>query len=147
MRQKESTIEQFYGTRRAAKLSGLTEYMVNYLARTEVLLPSQPRTRTRGLRRRYSFGDVVMLRVLASLLEAGISVARIKNSLTNLREHHPEITPSSLPSKYLVTDGSEVFFLNDDDTLEALNSEGQLAFMFLIEMEQARTAVHEAEVA
>ena len=59
---------------RAAKLSGLTPAMLNYLCREKVLLPSVPGRRGRGRPRRYSFGDVVMLRVIAKLLKAGVSV-------------------------------------------------------------------------
>ena len=125
----------------AAKLSGLPVTMVNYLGRTDVLVPSRPKERKRGRARRYTLGDVVMLRILASLLASGISVARLKKSLKAFRKYHPEITPTSLPARYLVTDGTQVYLRHKNQTLETLDNKGQMAFAFVVEIEQVRADV------
>ena len=129
----------------AAKLSGLPVTMVNYLGRTDVLVPSRPKERKRGRARRYTLGDVVMLRILASLLASGISVARLKKSLKAFRKYHPEITPTSLPARYLVTNGIRVYLWHENRALEALDDEGQMAFAFVLEIEQARADVLEID--
>lgn len=82
-----------------------------------------------------------MLRVLAGLLRSGISVARLKRSLEALRKFHPEITPTSLPSRYLVTDGQRVFLRNKANALETLDRNGQLVFAFVIELRSVRDEV------
>lgn len=129
--------------REAAELSGLRPPMVDYLCRQGILPPTGPTTgpRSRGRARSYTFGDVVMLRVLAGLLRSGISVARLKRSLEALRKFHPEITPTSLPSRYLVTDGQRVFLRNKANALETLDRNGQLVFAFVIELRSVRDEV------
>ena len=143
MSEVESHIFQDVGIKGAAKLSGLPMTMVNYLGRTDVLVPSRPKDRKRGRARRYTLGDVVMLRILASLLESGISVARLKRGLKAFRKYHSKITPTSLPARYLVTDGLRVFLRRENQTLETLDDEGQMAFLFVVEIGKVRAAVLE----
>ena len=50
-----------------------------------------------------------MLRVLARLLKAGVSVQRLKTALKSLRKYHKEISPTRVPAQYLVTDGRQMF--------------------------------------
>lgn len=104
--------------------------------------PSLPTARGRGRQRRYTFGDVVILRVLEKLLAKGVSVKRLKESLISLRKFHPDISPDSLPASYLVTDGEEVFMLKTADTMETLDKSGQLAFAFILELEKVRDEVN-----
>lgn len=127
----------------AARLSGLTIMMVSYLDRSDVLVPTWPKERGHGRKRRYTFGDVVMLRILASLLKSGISVARLKNALIAFRKHHPEITPKSLPSRYLVSDGIRVYLRNKKEVFETLDDEGQMTFAFVVELYRIRREVLE----
>src|SRR5215472_2501317 len=110
-----------FTVRRAAKLSGLTPAMVDYLCRSSVFLPSRgPASPGRGIPKQYSFHDVVMLRVLAKLLGAGISVAKLKTALGQLRDSGPEITHSQVAERYLVTDGNTVFFRSSDKLVDVL---------------------------
>jgi hypothetical protein len=74
-----------------------------------------------------------MLRAIAKLLKNGVSVSRLKVALAALREHHREITPTSLPAALLVTDGHEVYLRRSRDALEGLNR-GQFAFAFIVEL-------------
>lgn len=138
----ESVIQGF-PIRRAAKLSGLKPAMVDYLCRQEILIPTIPGRRGRGCPRRYSFGDVVMLRVLARLLRAGVSVSRLKVALKSLRRYHKEISETALPAQYLVTDGRKVY-LHDKDTLRDLDGSGQTSFLFVLELSHVRSEVLQA---
>ena len=121
----------------AVRLSGLTRTMLDYVVRTGLLVPSGAARRRRGVRRSFTFGDVVMLRALARLLGAGVSVLQLRKSLRALRRRHPEITPTSLPGNVLVTDGYSVLLRDGDDVLEDL-SNGQLAFAFVLELRRLR---------
>lgn len=139
---KQVVIKEHFLIREAAKLTGLTPAMVDYLCRSGVLVPSGRCTPGRGRSRHYLFGDVVMLKVLAKLLKCGISVARMKKALQQLRKNHvTKITESTLPGKYLVTNGSRVFFKSKEEVIEDLTAGGQLAFGFVIELEELRDAV------
>jgi hypothetical protein len=81
-----------------------------------------------------------MLRVVSKLLDKGISVARLKESLTALREFHPEITKTSLPGDMLFTDGQRVYFKNRGDIIEDV-IRGQYAFGFIVELKGIRREV------
>ena len=144
---EKAEAQQDFPIAKAARLSGLNRTMVDYLCRQGILVPSLPKHRGRGRQRRYSFGDVVMLRVIAKLLDNGISVMRLKQALVALRKHHSQITPTSLPGSYLVTDGRQVFLKHDEATLETLDEAGQMSFAFVIELNTVRLAVmKEAEM-
>jgi DNA-binding transcriptional MerR regulator len=76
---------------------------------------------------RYSFRDLVALRVVASLLEAGLSLARIRRALRYLVESGEDVAALSL-----VTDGESVWACRDDgQVLDALRH-GQLALFVAI---------------
>lgn len=124
----------------AASLSGLSPAMLDYLCRCKILVPNTPGRRGRGRPRRYSFGDVVMLRVLANLLKAGISVQRLKKALQALRRYHKDITPYSLPTQYLVTNGRNVY-LRDKHQLLDLDGSEQMSFMFVVELKTVHQEV------
>jgi DNA-binding transcriptional MerR regulator len=122
---------------KAAELAQLSVPMLDYLCRTDVVVPSITGKRGRGRARYYSFGDVVILRAVARLLENGISVHHLRRGLKNLRRHHPEFSPTQVPTRLLVTDGASLLLRERADVVEDLNK-GQLAFGFIVEL----AAVH-----
>lgn len=131
---------EWFTAARAARLSGLSHAMVNYLCRTKLVMPSCSCHRGHGVARHYSFGDVVALRLVASLSKAGISPLRLKKGLDYLRQFQPEITLSSLPASHIVTDGVQVYLRAAGDSLERA-TDGQYAFAFVIELDQIRSEV------
>jgi DNA-binding transcriptional MerR regulator len=124
----------------ASRLSGLSRAMLDYLSREKVLTPSARGRRGRGCPRRYSFGDVVILRIIARLLRAGVSVKRLKVAFRALRRYHKEITPASFPAQYLVTDGHRVY-LRDKSSLLDLDDTRQMSFLFVLELRDAHQEV------
>lgn len=132
-----SVIAQYFSAKEAADFAGLSLAMADYLCRHKLVVPGVGRKRGRGVQRRYSFGDIVVLRSVAKLLEAGVSVLRLKKALANLRTHHSEITFAGMPASYLVTDGKDVFFRHKTGVLELLTN-GQLSFAFVVEVESVR---------
>jgi DNA-binding transcriptional MerR regulator len=135
---------RYFDVKAASKFSGLSRFMVDYLCRSAVLVPTGRAKPGRGRSRQYVFGDVVMLRVLGQLLSCGISVAKLKKALQLIRKRHGEITAESLPGNYLLTDGSRLYFKDSHDALEELAASGQLAFAFVLKLGQIRDEVAEA---
>lgn len=124
----------------AARLSGQSKAMVDYLCRTGIVEPSCSCKRGHGIARHYSFGDLVALRLVARLAAYGVSPTRLRQDLRALRNHHPEITLTSLPASHIVTDGKRLFLKQEGDTLERI-LDGQLAFAFVIELPKLREEV------
>ena len=124
----------------------MSRTMLDYLVRTNLLVPSSSRgKRTKGKKREYSFGDIVILRALKSLLDNGISVSRVSKALHKLGKKHKELKPKDIPGqiKYLVTDGEEVFFKNKKQVLENLSKNGQMAFSFVLDLTPAKDKIIE----
>ncbi|MEQ9303035.1 MAG: MerR family transcriptional regulator, partial [Marinoscillum sp.] len=107
-----------FSSKEAIVLSGLSRTMLDYLVRSKLHVPTgEKHCGRRGARRCYSFGDIVTLRALASLLNAGVSVMNLKRALKKLSSAHKEIEPGKLPGKYLVTDGKDIYFRNKHNLL------------------------------
>ena len=132
--------EGWYGAAQAARLSGLSTVMVNYLCRTHVVEPSCSCKRGHGSARHYSFGDVVALRLIAKLSLTGVQPLRLRTAMQGMRHLHPQITLTNLPARYIVTDGADLYLRNDGDTVERMR-DGQMAFAFVVELRQLRAEV------
>lgn len=129
-----------FSLREAANHSDLSTYMVEYLCRNGLVVPSGSADKGRGHPNWFTFGDVVMMRTLKQMLSAGISVARLRKSIERLRERHAEITKTGLPGRFLATDGNAAYFY-DELTVENLTESGQLEFGFVIDMNKMRHSV------
>lgn len=136
--QKNMSIKGWFDAKAAARLSELTLDMINYLCRHEIVTPSNGNQRGRGTRRRYSFADIILLRVIAKLLANGISPLRLKNCLDSLHGRKVE-AKGILTTKYVVTDGYNIYF-QDDGVVELLAT-GQMTFAFVLELSKLREEV------
>jgi DNA-binding transcriptional MerR regulator len=128
-----SNVLDLYTVKQAARLSGLTVAMLNYLCRVGIATPAKPERAGHGRRRLYTFGEIVFLKVVARLLDAGISVKRLKESFGDLNEKLRKIGPVPKISGHLVTDGKRIYFQETSIKIEDLTS-GQKCFAFLIEL-------------
>jgi hypothetical protein len=87
-----------------------------------------------------------MLRGLARLLTAGVSVSRIGNALEVLRSYQREIVPERIPFECLLTDGTRIYLKRvsrgpSDEPLLNLDGTGQMAFFFVMELKDLHTEV------
>ncbi|HXX91418.1 MAG TPA: MerR family transcriptional regulator [Acidimicrobiales bacterium] len=68
------------------KLVGITYRQLDYWARTGLLRPSIADARGSGTQRRYSYHDVLELKVIKQLIDAGISLQRARRAAECLRD-------------------------------------------------------------
>ncbi|MEJ7721421.1 MAG: MerR family transcriptional regulator [Ilumatobacteraceae bacterium] len=68
--------EQGYSGTQAAKVVGITYRQLDYWARTDLVTPSLASAKGSGSRRLYSYRDLLELRVVRTLLDAGIELPR-----------------------------------------------------------------------
>lgn len=128
----------WYPAKSAARISGLSEDMVNYLCRSKFIVPTGSKNRGRGTTRKYVFSDILLLRIIAKLLEQGISVLRLKKCLAALQKRGGK-TNELVTKKFVITNGYEIYF-EENEILQMLSS-GQLAFAFVIELTNLRKEV------
>ena len=69
----ERTDDGFSG-HRAAEIVGITYRQLDYWARTDLVRPSLADAKGSGSRRRYSYRDLLELKVIKSLLDSGIKL-------------------------------------------------------------------------
>ena len=76
-----------YSGRQAAEIVGITYRQLDYWARTDLIRPSLIDAAGSGSRRRYSYRDLLELKVVKNLLDAGIRLESVREAFTYLREH------------------------------------------------------------
>jgi len=122
-----------FTAQQACNLTGCTPHQLRYWDRVSLLQPSIQTTGGRpGVRRLYSFRDLVALRVIRSLLDNGMSVQRVRRAWDYLRRNGA--MDRHLAEVKLVTDGQSIFSIAEDEAqlLDALRG-GQLAFFVAID--------------
>lgn len=136
------TIKNTYSAREAMRLCGYeTIAMIDYLQRSGVFLNRRRRSSGRGSRRRFVFRDLVILKAIKRLLDAGVSVAILKRSLNEFQELTWSADPVTLEDangviRFLVVSGNSVYLRKDANVLVDLSQQGQLAFSFIIDLEK-----------
>jgi DNA-binding transcriptional MerR regulator len=107
--------EGYSGTQ-AAKVVGITYRQLDYWARTDLIRPSLTDAAGSGSRRRYSYKDLLELRVIKTLLDAGIKLESVRDVFEYLREH----VDGDISSAHLVINGSSVVLARDDELIDVL---------------------------
>ena len=102
-----------------ARMLGISRRQLQYWAQTDLVVPS---SRTRGGHRRYSFRDLVALKTAKRLIEAGVSVQRIRSSIRALRRMLPRVE-HPLSELVLVATGDVVLALHEGSAFEAVSGQ------------------------
>lgn len=118
-----------YSALQAARLSGCSPAQLSYWGRIGLVAPKDSE---------YSFRDLVALRVVASLLEAGLSLARVRQAVRYL-----VATGEDIAGLRLVTDGDRVWACRDDGQILDALRRGQMALFVAVD---AYAAEVDAEV-
>jgi DNA-binding transcriptional MerR regulator len=102
------------------KIVGISYRQLDHWARTGLVEPSIRKAKGSGTQRLYAFDDVVRLKVVKRMLDAGVSLQRIRVAVDELRARG-----RTLADTLLVSDGSTVLFLDDDEQVLDLLRRGQ----------------------
>ena len=105
----------FSGTQ-TAKIVGITYRQLDYWARTDLLRPSLAEATGSGSRRQYSYRDLIELRVIKKLLDAGIRLESVREVFTYLRQH----VTSDIAAASIVISGSQVMLCDGDQLVDVL---------------------------
>lgn len=79
-------VEAGYRGPQVCAIVGITYRQLDYWARTNLLRPSISEARGSGSQRRYSYTDLVQLKVIKRLLDAGISLKSARRAIECLRD-------------------------------------------------------------
>ena len=108
-----------FKTRQLVDLLDLSRRQLQYWAKTGLIEPSK---RTPGGHHRYSFDDLVALKATKRLIDAGVSVQKIRRSVRALQDLLPQVG-RPLSELVLVATGDVVLVLQDDTVFEAVSGQ------------------------
>jgi DNA-binding transcriptional MerR regulator len=106
-----------YSGTKAASIVGISYRQLDYWARTDLIRPSLSDAMGSGSRRRYSYGDLLELKVIKTLLDAGIRLETVRTVFEYLREH----VKTDIASAHLVINGSSVVLCDGDQLIDVVN--------------------------
>lgn len=110
------------------RVVGITYRQLDYWATTGLVEPSVRDAEGSGSQRLYSFEDIVTLKVIKRLLDAGVSLQRIRRAIEHVRDRG-----LSLRHITLASDGETVYAVNDAQEVVDLLQSGQGVFAIAID--------------
>ncbi len=112
----------------ACAAAGITYRQLDYWARTGLVEPSVREAAGSGTSRLYSFRDILVLRIVKKLLDAGVSLQNIRTAIATLRDRGVE----SLGNVTLMSDGTTVYECTSTDEVVDLLQGGQAVFAIAV---------------
>jgi len=108
-----------FRAREASQIVGVSRRQLQYWAHTDLVRPS---VQTRGGHHRYTFQDLVALKATRRLLDAGVSLQRIRTSIQALRRILPTVE-HPLAELVLVATGDVVLVFREGTAFEAVSGQ------------------------
>ena len=115
-----------YRAPQVCKLVDITYRQLDYWARTGLITPSIQSAQGSGSQRRYSFSDIVQLKVVKRLLDAGMSLKKIRQAIDILAEQMQ--TESPLADVTLLSDGNTIYAAHNPSEVVDVFRRGQGVF-------------------
>lgn len=110
------------------KIVGISYRQLDYWARTGLAMPSIQPAQGSGSQRLYSFEDLVDLRLIKKLLDAGVSLRQVRGAIEYLRSLQQDLSGITL-----VSDGVSIYACHSDDEVVDVLRRGQGVFGIAID--------------
>jgi len=115
--------EQGFRGPQVCKIVGITYRQLDHWARTGLLAPSLAVAHGSGTQRLYSYRDVLELRIIKQLLDAGVTLQRARKAIEFVRQSGEELATANL----VLGAADSVLVRNGDELLDLLRG-GQGVF-------------------
>jgi DNA-binding transcriptional MerR regulator len=128
--QQPGTPAQHIGYRgpTACAAAGITYRQLDYWARTGLVEPTVREAAGSGTQRLYAFRDILVLKIVKKLLDAGVSLQNIRQAIAALRDRGTE----DLGGITLMSDGTTVYECTSADEVVDLLQGGQAVFAIAV---------------
>lgn len=127
--------ETGFSCQQVMHITGLSRRQLSYWRKTGLIAPKQ---HTGGGHARYSFADLIALKTARKLIDAGVSVQRIRKSITSLTNFLPSCT-APLTELSLVATGDMILVLHKEAAFEALTGQEWIYPVAELEREAAKS--------
>jgi DNA-binding transcriptional MerR regulator len=135
---EQGTEEGFRGPQ-VCHIVGITYRQLDYWARTDLLRPSISDARGSGTQRVYSYTDLLQLKVIKQLLDAGVSLRHTRKAIECLRASGADVASSSL----VIADDRSVLAHSGEELFDLLRG-GQGVLSIVLGMERIVSEVDAA---
>ena len=131
--------EPGYRGPQVCKIVGITYRQLDYWARTGLVRPSVMDANGSGTQRLYSWRDLVELKVIKQMLDAGISLQSARKAVESLRAFDED-----LASVRIVLQGPNVVLAQNDQQVMDLLRHGQGVLSMVLDIEPLQQTITEA---
>ena len=135
-------MSESYSGKKAAEIVGISYRQLDYWARTDLVRPSVADAKGSGSRRQYSYGDLLELKVIKSMLDAGIKLESVREAFAFLREQLGE----DIASAQLVIGGGSAILVRDDLELIDVLKKGQFVMTSILSLDGVQREIDSAIV-
>jgi len=111
-----------YSGTQTARIVGITYRQLDYWARTDLIRPSLAEATGSGSRRLYSYRDLLGLRMIKTLLDAGIKLESVRDVFANLRA---SVGDDISAANIVISGKSSVVLQDNDELVELMGRRGQ----------------------
>jgi len=112
--------EEGYRGPQVCSIVGISYRQLDYWARTDLLRPSISEAKGSGTQRRYSYRDLLELKVIKRLLDAGVSLQSARRAIEILRKSGEDVATANL-----VLNGSQSVLAHSGEEIIDLLQGGQ----------------------
>jgi DNA-binding transcriptional MerR regulator len=136
-----SSVDSFSG-KQAAEIVEISYRQLDYWARTDLIRPSVSDAHGSGSRRRYSYRDLIELKLVKSLLDAGVKLETIREAFSYVRDQLGE----DLSSAKLVLAGKSAVLVHEDELIDVFARYKGQGVLNLLDLDDVREEVDAAVV-
>lgn len=134
----KSIVKSTFSTFEVSVLTGFTKYMLDYLLRDGIFVPGG--RQGRGVKREYSYADVVILRALNTICAGKGKIRHLRQSLSAVRDQIGPLCPGQRLDRLMFVLGDELCLRTSTDGGRQLRS-GQLTLGFFVDMGEVSQGV------
>jgi DNA-binding transcriptional MerR regulator len=126
--------ERGYRGPQTCKIVGITYRQLDYWTRTGLVEPTIQAATGSGSQRLYSFNDLLQLKVVKSLTDAGASLQKVRQAIDYVRDHLDD----DWSKVTIVTDGAGVYACTSDAQVVDLLRKGQGVLGAIVAVDKVR---------
>ena len=111
-------MDEGFSGKAAAEIVGITYRQLDYWARTDLVRPTLADAKGSGSRRKYSYRDLLELKLIKTMLDSGIKLESVRAAFDYLRTNlGGDITSARL----VIADGSATLVTDDAEMVDVIN--------------------------
>jgi DNA-binding transcriptional MerR regulator len=130
-----------YSGREAADIVGITYRQLDYWARTDLIRPSLADAKGSGSRRRYSYQNLLELKMIKTLLDAGQKLERVRAAFLYIRD---ELGDDLTAAQLVIAGDSVVLVREGENLIDVVHKHQGQGVLNLLAMDGVAQQVEEA---